>query len=150
MTFNKKDSTFFQAGLYAQHLASGLFVYGAYGTEDNKSNVTSSGVTGNFNADGDRFYLKAGIIQKWNALGNTVLWGEYAESNDMMGPSIQFTGATSTEFTQWGLGALQQIDAAAMSVWVKYRHYDATITGGTLAGDFDAYQTVIMGGLINF
>jgi hypothetical protein len=151
ITFNKKRSDFFQVGAYAQHLASGLFVYGAYGKEDNNSIVTSSGVTGAYNTDGDRFYLKAGIIQKWNALGNTVLWGEYAESQDMLGPSLRLTsGATGSEFTQWGLGALQQIDAAAMSVWIKYRHYDAEIQGGALAGGFDNYETVIVGGLINF
>ncbi|MEQ1670057.1 MAG: porin [Hyphomicrobium sp.] len=150
-TFNKKRSEFFQVGAYAQHVASGLFVYGAYGKEDNNSivNVTGAGAQP-FTADGDRFYVKAGIIQKWNALGNTVLWGEYAESNDMFGPALAASGVTGSEFQQWGLGALQQIDAAAMSVWLKYRHYDIDLEGGALAGSYDSYNTVILGGLINF
>ena len=29
---------------------------------------------------------------------------------------------------QWGLGAVQEIDAAAMSVWLSYRHMDADAT----------------------
>ena len=40
-----KDSGFFQAGGYVEHLATGLFVHGAYGQEDNHGTVIFSGFT---------------------------------------------------------------------------------------------------------
>ena len=30
----------------------------------------------------------------------------------------------------WGLGVVQEIDAAAMSIWLSYRHIEATINSG--------------------
>ena len=69
----------------------------------------------------------------------------------MFSANLQASGVTGSEFEQWGLGAMQQIDAAAMSVWVKYRHYDIELQGGgALAGGYDSYDTVILGALINF
>ena len=42
------------------------------------------------------------------------------------------SGVTSTELRQYGVGVVQEIDAAAMSVWLGWRHYnaDATCTSG--------------------
>ena len=40
-----KDSGFFQAGGYVEHLATGLFLHGAYGNEDNHGTVILSGLT---------------------------------------------------------------------------------------------------------
>jgi hypothetical protein len=48
----------------------------------------------------------------------------------------------------WGLGVVQEIDAAAMSVWVKYRHLsEDDNVGGFSTEDFDYVGT---GALINF
>jgi hypothetical protein len=30
----------------------------------------------------------------------------------------------------WGLGVVQEIDAAAMSIWLKYRNFSPEIEGG--------------------
>ncbi len=49
----------------------------------------------------------------------------------------------------WGLGVVQEIDAAAMSVWVKYRHLSAD-TSGTNAFATDDFDYVGTGALINF
>jgi hypothetical protein len=49
----------------------------------------------------------------------------------------------------WGVGAVQEIDAAAMSLWVKYRNLDVT-TSGTNAFGGDTFQEVTAGALINF
>ena len=45
-------------------------------------------------------------------------------------PNNAFTG--ETEVKVWGLGVVQEIDAAAMSVWVKYRHLSADTSGNEL------------------
>ncbi len=31
--------------------------------------------------------------------------------------------------TQWGVGVVQEIDAAAMSLWLSYNHFDGSFTG---------------------
>ena len=37
-------------------------------------------------------------------------------------------GVTNTELRQYGVGVVQEIDAAAMSVWLGWRHYNADAT----------------------
>jgi hypothetical protein len=53
------------------------------------------------------------------------------------------------------VGVVQDIDAAAMSLWLAYKHYDGEITGPaatctTLCGELDSFQRVEFGGLILF
>lgn len=140
-----KDADYFQAGAYLQHLATGLFVHGAYGTEDNSTTIFS-GLT---EPDTHHWYLKGGIRRQWNALGHTVLYGEYADYFDQLSPLALDSGATGSTFTRWGFGAAQEIDAAAMSLWIKYRQQEVSIDGPGL-GDIDNFRYVSAGGLINF
>ncbi len=67
----------------------------------------------------DTWYIKAGIRRKWNHLGATVLYGEY-ENVDLDGATLALA-----RFELWGLGAVQEIDAAAMSLWLTYRNIEA-------------------------
>ena len=64
----------------------------------------------------------------------------------------------------WGVGLVQEIDAAAMSMWVKYRNVDgslttnaadaraAGITTGLAAGknSLDNLQMITFGAMISF
>ena len=43
-------------------------------------------------------------------------------------------GVTNTELRQYGVGVVQEIDAAAMSVWLGWRHYNADATCTELTG----------------
>lgn len=168
-----QDSGYFQIGAYLQHLPTGLFVYGAYGHEDNDSrNETSLSFDGNSLGsiengahDSDHWYIKSGIRRKWHALGHTVLYGEYARYNDMYNPAFDALTAigsifganinVSSEMTSWGLGVVQEIDAAAMSLWLTYRNYSGDIKVGvpglgSAKVDFDDLHIVKAGALINF
>jgi hypothetical protein len=49
----------------------------------------------------------------------------------------------------WGLGVVQEIDAAAMSIWLKYRNLDAS-AHDVPGFDADHFNEVTFGGLINF
>ncbi|MBY0560383.1 porin [Hyphomicrobium sp.] len=142
-------SQYLQVGLYAEHVPTGLFAYGAYGhlNQDN-SNAPSN----------ETFYVKGGIRQRWNPLGHTILYGEYerAENNSLVAGVLDgdhidptFTGKTNVKV--WGLGVVQEIDAAAMSIWVKYRHINSDLTD-IEAGSIptDSFQYVGMGALINY
>jgi predicted porin len=122
------DADYFQAGLYIQHIGTGLWILGNYGDfEDNNADLEQ-----------DTWYVKAGIRRNWNHLGATVLYGEYEHTDNA------YSG--DGEFELWGLGAVQEIDAAAMSLWVKYRDIEADDGPGT-DGEFQLFQ---FGGLINF
>jgi predicted porin len=153
-TAQPAGSDYFQLGAYAEHVPTGLFIYGAYGHLD----PNLAGVDSN-----NTYYIKGGIRQRWNPLGHTVLYGEYlrAENNNAsFATNATFDPVTGlntapnnvtgaeTRVKVWGLGVVQEIDAAAMSVWVKYRHLseDDNVPGFSTE-DFDYVGT---GALINF
>ena len=115
-------------------MPTGVFVYGAYG--HNEYDL----LTG----DSDTYYVKAGLRERWSALGHTVLYGEY--ENNQSDQQLALFG-TDSEFQLWGVGVVQEIDAAAMSIWVSYRHLDQDTNA---AIDFEDFQYVKAGALINF
>lgn len=145
---SKKDTNFFQAGGYIQHLASGLFIHGAYGREDNSETLLAGGITP---PNSDQWYFKGGIRQKWTSLGATIVYGDYAQYNDQLGPGVLALGATSSTLRRFGGGIAQEIDAADMTVYLKYQRYDADVTGlSATVGSLDSADFVSAGALINF
>jgi len=139
------DDTFeyFQVGAYIQHVPTGLFLYGAYG------NAQYDIQTG----DADTYYVKAGLRERWTHLGHTVVYGEY-EKNESSGAFVQSTYATApnadptdSDFNLWGVGVVQEIDAAAMSMWLSYRNIEYSDNSGL---DYEDFQYVKFGALINF
>jgi predicted porin len=146
------DSDYFQIGAFVQHVPTGLFVYGAYGHENNDSLFVNN-VNGH---DGDMWYLKAGLRRKWHEWGHTVLFGEYQRRDDMYRPGLTIEGldVVGSNTDMWGLGIVQEIDAAAMSLWLTYRHHsgDVDLTNGELRGnaDLEDFDLIKFGALINF
>lgn len=154
----RKESGYLQAGGYVQHLETGLFLHGAYGKEYNRdaialrdSNGDGAGDTAVGPAkDGEHWYVKAGIRRAWTPLGATVIYGDYAEYLDQLGPSALFLGASSSEFQRYGGGVAQDIDAAAMTVYLKYQQYSADVSGAAALTDLDDLKLFSAGGIINF
>ena len=140
-----------QIGAYIQHIQSGLFLYGAYGHEYIDELVLSDGTDVSNKPEGDNWYIKGGIRTKHSPLGATVYYGEYGRNDDKMDGATFASGIVSSEVKQWGLGVVQEIDAAAMSVWLGWRHYEADETDVT-AGNLDTEDLDIVkaGALINF
>jgi hypothetical protein len=127
---------YFQAGLYLEHVSSGLWILGNYGKLDDDF----TGLP-----EADTYYIKAGLRRRFNPLGATVLYGEWLQGDDG-GASVGVI-ATSSELTVWGLGLVQEVDAAAMSVWLKYRNLDFEDNSGVQYQDADYFG---VGALINF
>lgn len=142
-----KDTHYFQAGGYAEHLATGLFAHAAYGREDNGGTRLAGGVTP---PDGSHWYVKAGIRQKWTPLGATVLYGTYGHYTDQIGPGALALGIASSQLDQFGAGVVQEVDAASLSVWLKYRETSADISGAAGLGALDDLRTLSAGALISF
>jgi predicted porin len=165
----RKDVGYFQAGAYIEHVPTGLWGYAAYGKEDNDS-IYQGVICDDFVCDNDggefrgsdqeTWYFKAGLRERWSPIGHTVLYGEYGKTSDGIFPGLVAAGVTDSEMKRYGLGVVQEIDAAAMSVWLAWRHHDADFdcaAGGTgiCAGgpgeiSLDEVDIVKFGGLINF
>ncbi len=146
-----KHSDFFQAGGYIQHIETGLFLHAAYGHEDNSD--TRIGVAQLQPENGEHWYLKGGVRRKWNTLGATIVYGDYAEYLDQIGPVALGLGVTDSTLRRYGGGIAQEIDAAAMTIYLKYQHYDLDVSGAALDPrlvDFDSADFITFGGLINF
>jgi predicted porin len=146
-----KDSKFFQAGGYLQHVASGLFVHAAYGHEDNSD--TTIGAAALTPPDSNHWYVKAGIRRAWTPLGATIVYGDYAEYIDQVGPGALALGVESSTFRRSGATIAQEIDAASMTIYLKYDHYQAEVSGNALdpaLTDLEDADFVSLGALINF
>jgi hypothetical protein len=131
------------------HVATGLFLTGAFVNQDND----------NGNPNTKLWYVQGGIAKNWTGLGNTVLYGEYSRVDDGIvcgaGACQPFGGnandiITSSEARVWGLGVVQNIDAAAMELFLAYRRYSAEVTSapGNLLDGTEHYNDmdVVMGG----
>ena len=89
-----------------------------------------------------------GSLRQTN-FGHTILYGEGGQYLDQIGPAALNLGITSSDFSYWGLGAVQEIDSAAMSIWLKYRKHQAAVSGGGI-GKLDDIDFVAVGSIINF
>lgn len=145
----QKGSEFFQIGGYLEHVATGLFLHGAYGHENNEDTQVFVGGLLRTPENSEHWYVKAGIRQKWNPLGATIVYGDYAEYLDQIGPALLAAGATSSELKRYGGGIAQEIDNAAMTVYLKYQRYEGSTNAVTLP-DIDAIDFVSTGAIINF
>jgi hypothetical protein len=134
------------------HVGTGLFLTGAAGQREVENATSLTGAAGNQNHDENFWYLAGGISQNWFGYGKTVLFGEYSEHNDGLRRNANFNNVIDSKVTHWGLGVVQYVDAAAMEVFLTYKHYDLeeTLTGGVpFTGQHD-FQTVIGGARISF
>jgi len=118
------------------------------------------------------YYVKGGLFRRYNSLGKTALYGEYGQFNDMLFVNgadgvdeqniITAMGGgangviNGSEANVWGVGVVQYIDAAAMQLYVAYRHYDVdfdmvTAGGASIAANgAEDFDSVLAGGRIEF
>jgi len=155
------NTQFFQIGAYVEHVHSGLWVYGAYTDIDNDDSVPIDSL--GF-VDNHAWYVKAGLRRRWHPLGHTVIYGEYEDFENDARFSVASgwdTGPTtcndpfecSADVQMWGVGIVQEIDAAAMSLWLTYRDFEFDVTdhiGSTGSVPVEDFQYAKFGALINF
>ena len=127
------------------HVPTGLFVHGVYGIrmDDN--------VGPGLDDTSTQWLVMAGIEKNWFGIGKTTLYGLYQQWDIGSTNAGAGLGFASLEMTSWGLGMNQQIDAAAMDLYIQYRTYDPE--GRTPAGAtqvFEDFQALTAGGRIQF
>ena len=67
-------------------------------------------------------------------LGHTVLYGFYGKRQDMIGAGVVAAdNIVGADTKQYGLGVVQEVDAAAMSFWLQWDHEKADVSCGTVS-----------------
>ncbi len=115
--------------------------------------------------DTSTFYaVEAGIERKFVDLGKTTFFGQYYKNEggansrrDFNGTGFAVGGAggeadiLGTELESIGVGIIQGVDAAAMHVYLTYRHYEADVTlSGAVQPQFEDLDVVMSGAIIRF
>ncbi len=94
-------------------------------------------------ADATLWSIQGGITKNWFGMGNTALYGEYNRATDWgaevggrsttssSSPTTngftQLRNIQSTETTVWGLGLVQNIDAAATELYIGWRRFSVDL-----------------------
>jgi hypothetical protein len=152
------------------HVPTGLFFTGAYGFRDDNNKRLVAGLANTDKRD-DFYKLEGGIEQKFNSLGKTTLFGAYyagsygaptnSASGSAAGRGVSGLGQAaaanvlinSTELNSWSIGFNQNIEAAAMDLYLIYKHFDFDIRDNTAAHNkilVNDIQFVTMGARIQF
>lgn len=121
------------------HSPTGLFVHAMYRDDD----FEGVGGASASRADQDSWQIQAGIQQRWNTLGKTTIFGAYQEHDDA---GVAFGATSSLERTS--VGIVQDIDAAAMKLYVTFDHYEGENSGSALS--YQDFDVVTFGGFIAF
>lgn len=153
------------------HMPTGLYAYlGGHRDEFNKPSGTPGVVTGRLaDETGTNWYIQGGIKRRLLApsLGKTILYGQYREWNDFQvgnngsafttvtGLPAIATEISDTDVQSWGIGLVQEIDAAAMQLWVNFQQFDADLTviqttGASAAVPLEQFRFFQVGGKILF
>jgi hypothetical protein len=179
---NGGEETIHQVGASVMHKPSGLGIY-AMGqweiADDAEFNCVNSAtgaclvngtvLGGGDLPDTDMWGVKPFWRKAWSPIGATVLYGEYAQYNDFHGLANALTlgdlfpncptglcNITGSEAERWGLGVVQEIDSAAMHVWLRWQHQELDVdmvdlnTGANVSQDFEDWDLIQAGGIIFF
>jgi predicted porin len=141
------------------HKPTGLYVYGGYGEQedDNEDGLIQGGSL--LAADGTDtvWFVQAGIEKKFIELGKTTIFGEYRNDEGGSNLGAVTTAADTSTFVQgsdidfWAAGVVQNIENAAMDLYVIYRHAEGDFKNGdNVSFDLDDFDMVITGARIQF
>lgn len=155
------------------HKPTGLWANFSWTTSENDSSNAIGVFTGRPIPTGVAWDVSGGIQKKWWDLGNSTLWGGYTKVDGVVGfnlssgpavglvtagrfPGIGFdTQATDSEVNKWYIAFDQQIDSAAMDIYIGYQHIsgDLDLVDSTLnpvAAPFYDFDLVFSGARIYF
>jgi predicted porin len=112
------ENTLLSGSASVLHVSSGLFLTGFAGRRS-----IEGGIAGDF--DETNWGLRAGIAKNWFGIGNTVLFGEYNRFSNInnIGANGVVGGPGSLQSEVWGVSIIQNIDAAAMELFLSYKNY---------------------------
>ena len=115
--------------LALMHVASGLFVQGHYAQTEWQNGT-----------DSQFWMVQAGITKNWFGLGNTSFYGEYGNAENYIRASVALA---NSDVDFYGIGVVQQIDAAAMELFLGWRRFEVDVNNG---GPFSSELDLVHGG----
>ncbi len=153
--------------LSLKHVATGLFIQGNTGRTNWK---VINGVVATAKNDGTMWQLQGGLARNFFGPGVTAFYGEYGHAQGFASGTAGFTATnnipaasnghfvatgagfiTSDSVDYYGLGMTQKIDAAAMTLYLGWRHFNPKLsTSGSGAVSLSEIDTVIGGARIQF
>jgi hypothetical protein len=151
-TSTRADSTNKGLSLSLMHVATGLFAQGFYNeyTRGHDNVTTDVNFIANNKDTAKQYMIQAGINKNWFGIGNTSVYGEYGNTkngfntfgqtgagnaplNGLTNGGVAYQGDNTTN-KMWGLGIVQNVDAAAMEVYAGYRNFSLSSDNCTAAG----------------
>ncbi len=164
------------------HQPTGLYVSAGAGelVDNNRNrvaNLAASGLGSRISDTDSMWWVQGGWVAKLNTLGSTTFWGNYAsytshgnvanqalsglgatdQLNSFQGAAASTVNVKTAESNSWGLGITQDIDAAAMKLYLGFVNSSADLTlinRNTLeqrkANSIDDIQTFYTGATIRF
>ncbi len=138
-------------------MPTGLFLTGSYGSREIDGNLTAGVVSPYTGPDVVNWHLSGGLNKNFFGIGNTVLFAEYSQTEGGL-EQARFLGGNAanwsdTEFSHWGLGINQYVDAAAMQIFATYKSFevDGNLTAGAVTTRQNAeFSTFLIGTRIDF
>jgi hypothetical protein len=119
---NVRAASEWSGSIALMHVPSGLFAQGHYARSEFDAG-THNALT---SATANQWLVQAGITKNWFGLGNTSLYGEYGRAEDQAIAVYANVVASNVDF--YGVGAVQQIDAAAMELYLGWRRFESDVT----------------------
>lgn len=89
--------------------------------------------------------VRGGVSRKFNSLGKTAVYAEYQHTEN---DNFRGTPGQTSEAEIIGAGIVQNIDAAAMELYLGYRHVE--VDDNVPANSFDSLDVVTAGARIKF
>lgn len=128
-------------GMSIQHVPTGLYYSGSVtGINRDAPFKPGPGETDSASA----YYLQGGISQNFFGIGKTTVYGEYSRTSSGANAGAYFVDKSNTD--NWGLGLVQNIDAAATSLYLTYNQVGAKVNG--VKGD--DIKVILAGARIKF
>ena len=148
------DCEWWGAAGTVMHAPTGLYVYGGYGEQRDDSEAAANPLA---QSRDKMWFIQGGIEQKFVELGKTTVFGEYRKDNAGSNLDKSFTSGGVNGFIHdsdinfWAAGVVQNIDAAAMDMYLIYRHADGdTTNSGGAKVSIDDFDMLIAGARIQF
>lgn len=158
------DFEYVSGSVSVAHVPTGIYIaFAASETENGADAAANANGTAAFVRDtkDQQWFLGAGIVTKLNSLGNSTFSVGYGQSDEgyvgnaaaLAGLGLPVSGVEggSADTEHWAIGFQQDIDAAAMQLYISYGHLSGDVNAGAGAAvGIDDTQYVNMGMNIRF
>ncbi|WP_072396750.1 porin [Hyphomicrobium sp. CS1GBMeth3] len=163
-----EDCHHFGGSISVLHEATGIFVnLGAGQVNDDVIGTTPNFVGLNPDDKSSFWAIQAGVEKKFFSLGKTTIYGEYYDydggaiarsisGTDALNPFAGSASVWNSNVEVYGFGLAQGIDAAAMVLYLSYRHVEGGLTlsedgtGDLAKVSIDDLDLVQAGAIIKF